>query len=366
MAGKGDEGSDRAEVGMPAAPAVSTDVRHTVVALFDDTIDAEQALTSLRKVNQTADRVSLVVRDREGGDGEMTDRAGAVARAMVANALEHVGVWLQGLASLIVPERGTFLVAGPIGAALAGISAGDDHARPGDDPSLAPAGDQEPGGLLRTMADFGFNADEGTYLEHRLVAGAALVAVTTSDDSSFKTLRRLFADHAAVYIGMARTDAAFLREAEGLLASPPEISSGGDVVVTDAVAPIRRLSQAGALPEAAALRHRAVVDVAGEPLGEVDDVLVEVVDPDGPDGPAPERHTIRYLVVGHGGVLNLGRRRVAVPVTVADLGAEPIRLTIAKAAFQRAPGYDDDAPFSRREEQAICAHFACDPYWSRP
>jgi len=339
----------------------ATAARHTVVALFEDTIDAEQALVALRKAEHAADRISLVVRDREADEGGHADRAGAVARSIDANALDAVGGWLRGLAALIVPERGTFLVAGPIGAALAGISAAD---QPRSGSSFPTVGGLDSGGLLRTLADFGFTPDESSYLEHRLVAGATLVAVTTADEAGLQATRRLFADHDAVYIGMAQTDARFLLAAETLLAAPPELSSGGDVVVTDAVAPILRLSEEGGAADAAALRRREVVDADGQPVGEVDDLLVEAIDPDGPSGPAPEQRVVRYLVVGHGGVLGLGRRRVALPVAAADLTANPIRLTATKAVLDRAPGYDDDAPFSRREEQAIYAYFGIEPYWT--
>jgi hypothetical protein len=335
-----------------------------VVALFEDTIDAEHALSALRKADHAPDRISLVVRDREADKDDATDSAGAVARAIVATALDQVGAWLRGLASLIVPERGTFLVAGPIGAALAGISTADEQG-PGDRAlSVTTANNLDTGGLLRTLADFGFNPDEATYLEHRLVAGAVLVAVTSGDESTLQATRRLFADHDAVHIGMAQTDARFLHAAETMLASPPETSSGGDVLVTDAVAPIRRLSVEGGLPEASALRRREVVDLAGNEVGEVDDVLVEAVDPDGPAGAEPERLVMRYLVVGHGGVLGLGRRRIAVPVAAAaDLTSPVLRLAIPKSQFEHAPAYDEDVPFSRHDEHAIFVAFGLPPYW---
>lgn len=331
---------------------------HTVVALFEDTIDAERALVALRKADHAADRVSLLVRqgatDEEGG----ADRAGAVARALVATALDAVGGWLQGLASLIVPERGTFLVAGPIGAALAGKGDGADTSY-----VAASATDIESGGLIRTLGDFGFAIEEATYLEHRLAAGVALVAFSARDESSAVTARRLFADNDAVYIGTAQTAAGLLAEADALLQAAPEALRGGDVVVADAVAPLRRIGEQGGSPEAAALRHRPVVDGADEEFGRVEDVLVENVDPDGPDGPEPEREIVRYLVVGFGGVLGLGRRHVAVPISLVDLATIPLRVHADKKRLQGAPAFDEDIPFSRREESVVYAYFGAAPYW---
>jgi hypothetical protein len=83
--------------------------RFTLVALFDDTIDAEQALAALRKAERT-ERVSLIVRSANGGEERQTVE---LARTLVANALDAVGTWLSGLAALVVPERGEYLVAGP-------------------------------------------------------------------------------------------------------------------------------------------------------------------------------------------------------------------------------------------------------------
>lgn len=324
--------------------------RRTVVGLFEDQIDAEQAILALRKADHVADHVSIVVRDKAADGGRGADRTGAVARALVDTSLDSVGDWLHGLAALVVPERGTFLVAGPIGAALAGIGAGEGGT--GEDAATPGAG-----GLLRTLAEFGFAADEATYLEHRLVVGVSLIAVTTDDRGVGQATRRLFADQNAVHIGMASTDARFLEQAEALLHAPPERSSGGDVVVTDAVAPLRRLAVDGGSTVAAALLHRSVVDDTGEAIGKVEEVLEEG------DARAGDPATVRYLVVGFGGLLGLRHHRAAVPVERADLEADPIRLRLAKPVLQRAPAFDEHAPFSRREEFALYAYYGLNPYW---
>lgn len=330
----------------------SAQTRTTVVGLFEDQIDGEQALVALRKASHPPDRVSLLVRDTAADRGGVADRGGAVARAVVATALDAVGDWLHGLASVIIPERGTFLVAGPIGAALAGIgrAAADRADRP-------TSGAPNDGGLARTLAEFGFLPDEVTYLEHRLLAGATLIAVTAIDPDTLQTVRRLFADQNAVHIGLAATDSAYLREAETLLNAPPEVSSGGDVVVTDAVAPLRRIAVAGGSPAAAVLMRRKVVDDTGGEVGKVEEVIEEPTDGDTPDA------TVRYLVVGFGGVLGFGHHRTAVPADKADLAVDPIRLRVAKSVLHDAPAFDEHAPFSRREERAVCAYFGIPCYW---
>ncbi|MGH9175355.1 MAG: hypothetical protein ACRD1H_13410, partial [Vicinamibacterales bacterium] len=104
-------------------PNLDADDEHTtIVALFEDAIDARNALAALRKAGCPAGEVSVIVRDRAADEGGPIARHGAVARAVDEAALNTHSGWLLGLASLIVPERGTFLVAGPLGAALAGLS----------------------------------------------------------------------------------------------------------------------------------------------------------------------------------------------------------------------------------------------------
>lgn len=343
--------------------------RITVAGLFEDNIDAEEVLVALRKADHAADRVSLLVRDKTAEEENTADRTGAVARAVVASTLNAVGGWLQGLASLIVPERGTYLVAGPIGAALAGIRG--TEARAGDPTgavAYAAATDLSAGGLQRTLTEFGFNQEVATYLEHRLAAGTTLVAVTTNDRDALQSTRRVFADHNAVYIGLAQTDEEFFEEAEALLAAPPEVSSGGDVVVTDAVAPLVKVGKENGPAEMLKLCGRRVVDAGGEEVGAVEGMLAQEA---AAAATGPTRLDIRYLVVGYGGLRGLGgrlgigrgRHHVAVPADLADLATDPIRLTVDKEVLEHAPGYDDDAPFSRREEQTICAYFGCNPYW---
>jgi hypothetical protein len=97
----------------------------------------------------------------------------------------------------------------------------------------------------------------------------------------------------------------------------------------------------------------------------VDDLLVECVDPDGAAGPEPERQTLRYLVIGSGGLLGLGlgRKRVAVPAALADVSGDPVRLRVEQAVVHAAPAYDDREPFSRRDEKAVNAFFGERPYW---
>ena len=334
--------------------------RFTVLGLFDDTIDAEQALVALRREERPAEQISVLVRDRAADGGSGPERHGEVARAVVANALSAVSGWLLGLASLIIPENGTYLVAGPIGAALTGVGTIDEHVRQriqddtGDEPAEATG--LRAGGLKRTLTEFGFRSDEAAYLQSRLAAGSALIAVTTSDSDQLRLTRRLFADHSAVHIGQAQTGESIVSEVQEILAAAPEDSSSGDLVVADAVAPLLHLCGTATDDVRPELCGAGVVDTLGEEAGELEELFAEST-------PGPESLTVRYALIGFGGLLGILRHRIAVPAEQIDLHAEPVRLAVSKDVLRRAPAYDPDIPFSRREEMAINAYFGTTPYW---
>lgn len=322
----------------------------TLAALFDDTIDATHALAALRRARYEPVAVSLLVRT----DASDTSRRPHVSQAVETLGLGDLGGWLLGLAALRVPGLGHFLGAGPLGAVLAAI----------DMPGLpaAAATDADLGDFETLLIDFGFSEDEAGYVASRLEVGAPLVALTAGPGTPAKDIRRVLADHSAVYLGTAETSERFLAAARLLLDAPPETSAGEEVEVADAVGPLRRAFGESALRRFAPLRGRRVIDAAGNDIGAIDDVLVECIDPDGPDGPEPERQTARYVVVAFGGVLGIGRKRVAIPVTLADMSADPARLRVERDVAHAAPAFDDQ-PFSRRDEQAINAFFGERPYW---
>ena len=359
-----------------ASPGVS---RETILALFDDSLDAEQALMALRKMTGAPEQISLVVRDRATEDQNTLEATGALARVLVATALDAVGGWLQGLASLIVPRRGTYLVAGPIGAALTSIDlsrGGDSAGTPttGSDASSPTArvttevtgrspetAVPEHDGLLATLVEFGFGNDEAEYIERRLEAGAALIAITSNDTRRLERSRRLFADHSAVHIGRADTDEYLASEVTAMLASAAHAAAGSEIVVTDAVAPLRHLCDTG--DDAEGSPHAAcgaeVTDSEGNHLGTVEEILGDP-DESGPDGSL----LVRYVVVASGGVVfGIGKRHVPVPAPLCDLGVRPVRIARHRDAFDGAPVLAIGRAFSRREEEAICAFFETPCYW---
>jgi hypothetical protein len=327
---------------------------YTVLGIFDDSIDAEQVLIALRRAQRPAEQVSVLVRDRAAEHQGRLSAHGEVARALVANALSAVGGWLLGLAALVLPDHGPMLVAGPIGAALGRaqpLPARGPH--PNETQAADPSG-SEPDGLHRTLAEFGFAADEASYIANRLGAGSIVVAVTIYDDEQLQPMRQLFADYNAVHIGQSQTGEEIASAAAELLFRLPQEPHESAVVIADAVTIYRHLCQE---PEpvalAAGMCDTPVLDTNGEEAGELEDLLAVNGDDDSP--------TLCYAVIGFGGVLGLGRHRVAVPAELVDLGEQPPRLLVPREVLRQAPPYDPDIPLSRQEEHAIHAFFGTRP-----
>jgi hypothetical protein len=170
----------------------------------------------------------------------------------------------------------------------------------------------------------------------------------------------LFADCDAVHIGQAQMDESAFREIQRQLARPSKAVSS-EIVVADAVDPFLNLCDLERPPLwAKSICGAKIVDEAGAELGEVAGVLALPV-----DEPSDEKllQSVRYVVVRYGRVLRLGRRRVAVPKDVVDLEKQPLVINAPTAIVHRAPAYDPETPFSRREEEAIFDHFGAQPYW---
>jgi hypothetical protein len=321
----------------------------TIVGLFEDNIDTRNALSSLRKNDVPGEAVSIVVRDRKADESSPAERHGAVARAVHANDLDQHAGWLEKLASLIVPERGTYLVAGPIGAALAGM-----HVE-ANGPSTAAST------IVEILTLLGFAPEEAGYIDSRLLSGALLVGVMTADTEAQDRTRQVFAAESAVHIGRAFTAPAIAIAAGDLLAAPPEASSDGDVVVMDAVARYFRLCEAGRADDPrSALCGQPVLDPDGSDAGTISDYIAETLR----DADGHERDEVRYVVLAFGGVLGIGKRYTVLPLDQIDLETSPLRIKVTRDVLHRAPLYDQVAPFSRREEHAVCAYFGTTPFWS--
>ena len=340
---------------LPANGTEGRDSRQTVIGLFDDHIDAEQALLALRKATGHPEQVSLIVRDRAAEEQGVQEDRGDVAKVLVATALDAVGGWLQGLASLIVPRRGTFLVAGPIGAALTELP---PSRLANIDARLEIQEDGDPLRLNLAIQEFGFAAPEADYIERRLEAGTALIAVTTPDEGSVRNTRRLFAENSAVHIGRAYTDDQLATDLIAVSSRSARYTTSSAVLVADSVAPLRHLCEENNTGDSPAPCGSRLLDDTGQEFATIDDVLFD--DSGTAHGGAP---LPRYVVVSFGGVFGLGRRHVPIPALLVDVACEPPQLRVDRAKVEGAPSISAEQAFSRHEEEAICRYFDVPCYW---
>lgn len=344
----GDNGADLAEP-----------VR-TVIALFDDAIDAEQALSALRRSEQPPAQISVILRERVSTPRDRTNRETLLSRVIAASALETVGGWLQGLASLILPEdQASYLVAGPIGVMLASIREAQDSDDEDDPDGHFKVTSRQ---LTRALTLFGFDLEEATYVEHRVVAGSPLIAVTSEQAPVLRAAHEIFSSATAVHIGLTHTESSIQSIAARLLMTGP--MGGGPVVITDAVAPLRSLNE----PEHYAqfdrsLRDRSVVSKLGKPIGKVADVLYETQVWEDTETDAELRRTIPRYIVVQTGSLPFARRLTAVPAELVDSDQDPVLLRVTLAELRGAPRYDKAQPLSRQDEMALRRYFHVRNYW---
>lgn len=329
----------------------------TVVGLFEDFIDANHALADLKDGPFPPESVSLIVREHvaDGTDGK--NEASAVATALSEAALDQAGEWLMHLVSLIVPNEGAFLVAGPIGAILARSASVSRWNESALDQSNTGAGVERP--LLTALVRFGYGEDEANYLGHRVIAGSVLIGLTTPDSQQASEARRIFADQNAVHIGTNWTDPETAARADTLVRGPVAADSD-KVVVFDSVSLLVGLCSHENPAIAATCGGATVFDRNGEETGIIDDVLAEI-QTGGPD--EKDMVVVRYVVIGFGGLLGVGKSFVAVPAVHVALDTDPVALNMDRQTFHSAPLYHSNKPFSRREEELVCDHFGCPRYW---
>ncbi|HEV2073575.1 MAG TPA: PRC-barrel domain-containing protein [Thermomicrobiales bacterium] len=337
---------------------------YTVMALFDDIIDAESSLMCLRRLKQPADQISIIFRERVLDPDSRTPYRAVLSEVVAKNALDVVGSWLQGLASLVLPDRATYLAAGPIGAILATIRESRQHGED-DDSTVSPLRSLPTRQLTRTFQAFGFERNESTYVEQRVVAGSPLIAVTSETIDILRTAHQIFTENSPVYIGFTQTESTISSQAAKLLATGPR--GTGAVVIADAVSPLRHLIWDPRLQRGPRdLRHRLVRSQYGEIIGRVEDLLFE---PE-PVNPPPEllyrgisddQLLLRYIVVRVG--RGLGRQRLAIPSERISITPDGVTVAVTHEELASAPRYDSEAQLSRQEEATIRRHYNEPFYW---
>lgn len=139
--------------------------RDTVVSVFDDRDDAQDAIEALRDAGFRADTISVLARDRDmagtlAEDTGAQTAAGAATGALAGGLLGGVAGWLIGIGALAIPGVGPIVAAGPLAAALGGAAIGA-------------AG----GGIIGALTGLGVPEDEARYYEEEFRQGGIVVTV---------------------------------------------------------------------------------------------------------------------------------------------------------------------------------------------
>jgi sporulation protein YlmC with PRC-barrel domain len=105
------------------------------------------------------------------------------------------------------------------------------------------------------------------------------------------------------------------------------------------------------------LQGDKVKNDAGETLGEVTDIMIDV-----PTG------RVAYAVMSVGGFLGIGDKLFAIPWSAMRLDPENkcFRMNIAKERFEQAPGFDKDhwpTMADQRWAEDVHAFYNARPYW---
>lgn len=101
----------------------------------------------------------------------------------------------------------------------------------------------------------------------------------------------------------------------------------------------------------------AVENSAGEPLGKVEDLVID-----------PLRGMIAYAILSLESFLGPGNRLFAIPLPALYYRSEDGKLVLYadKDTIRRAPGFERDRWPNLNDRlwgEEICAHYGCPPYW---
>jgi hypothetical protein len=139
--------------------------RDTVVAVFDDRDDAQDAINALRDAGFMADDISILARDRDTAGTLAEDTganvaAGAATGAVAGGLLGGVAGWLVGIGALAIPGVGPIIAAGPLAAALGGAAIGATG-----------------GGIIGALTGVGIPEEEARYYDTEFKRGGIVVTI---------------------------------------------------------------------------------------------------------------------------------------------------------------------------------------------
>ncbi len=104
---------------------------------------------------------------------------------------------------------------------------------------------------------------------------------------------------------------------------------------------------------AADVRGRRAVDNGGQEMGKVDDLLID-----------DQEKKVRFLRVGSGGFLGMGKEHFLVPVeAVSSVDRERVTIDRGRAQLSGVPGYDPALSYDDAYYSDVYGWWGYGPYW---
>jgi len=155
---------------------------HTVVGVFTDQSDAQDALNELKSAGFTPDQVSVVAKDTretktmvEGSDLEGAETSGMGAGALLGGLTGGIAGWLVGIGALAIPGIGPIVAAGALATTLGGAAVG----------AVA-------GGLIGALVDAGIPEEDARAYETHVREGRILITAQATTAAQAQSARDAF------------------------------------------------------------------------------------------------------------------------------------------------------------------------------
>ncbi len=151
----------------------------TIIGVFDNRNDAEQAVNEIREAGVTRDEISIVAKE-DKVKGKKDDQSNNLNQnvssgAATGGTLGGIAGLIAGAGALAIPGIGPIVAAGPIAAGLSGVAAG---------------------GLAGSLVDLGIPQDRGQYYENEVKKGGILATVE-ADDTQVNDVSSFLRDNGA-------------------------------------------------------------------------------------------------------------------------------------------------------------------------
>jgi len=132
----------------------------TVIGIFDDRSQAENAMHEIRNAGITDDEISIVAKEdivKDEGEQDRGNLTGEISRgATTGGTIGGLAGLIAGAGALTIPGIGPIVAAGPIAAGLTGVAAG---------------------GITGSLVDMGIPEDRGEYYEEEVKKGSIVATV---------------------------------------------------------------------------------------------------------------------------------------------------------------------------------------------